>query len=59
METYQEKYEKWLTDSAISEEDKQEIMNRYEEANGDWEYIFENIKDEKKRKIVTRLFTEN
>lgn len=41
----------------LSEDDKQEIMQRYKLGNT-WEYTLEPIKDEKKRKTLINFFNE-
>ena len=42
----------------LSEDDKQEIMQRYK-LGSTWEYTLEPIKDEKKRKQLVEFFREN
>lgn len=42
----------------LSEDDKQEIMQRYK-LGSTWEYTLEPIKDEKKRKTLINFFEEN
>lgn len=42
----------------LSEEDKQEIMRR-SKLDMDWDYVFEPIADEKKRRMLVELFTES
>lgn len=42
----------------LSEDDKQEIIQRHK-LNMDWDYVFEPIADEKKRRILIELFTES
>lgn len=41
----------------LSEDDKQEIMKRYEESDC-WSYILEPIKDKEQRKLLIDLFNE-
>ena len=42
----------------LSEEDKQEIMRRSKLDLG-WDYVFEPIEDEKKRRMLIELFEES
>lgn len=42
----------------LSEEDKQEIMRRSKLDMG-WDYVFEPIEDEKKRRMLIELFEES
>ena len=42
----------------LSEDDKQEIMQRYK-LGSTWEYTLEPIKDEKKRKQLIEFFSED
>lgn len=42
----------------LSEDDKQEIMRRSKLDMG-WDYVFEPIEDEKKRRMLIELFTES
>ena len=42
----------------LSEEDKQEIMRRSKLDLG-WDYVFEPIEDEKKRRMLIELFSES
>lgn len=42
----------------LSEEDKQEIIQRHK-LNMDWDYVFEPIEDEKKRRMLIELFSES
>jgi len=42
----------------LSEDDKQEIMRRSKLDMG-WDYVFEPIEDEKKRRMLIELFSES
>lgn len=42
----------------LSEDDKQEIIQRHK-LNMDWDYVFEPIADEKKRRMLVELFEES
>lgn len=42
----------------LSEDEKQQILNRYKVNPGDWAYILEPIKDERQRQSLIEILNE-
>lgn len=42
----------------LSEDEKQQILNRHKVSPGDWAYILEPIKDERQRQSLVEILNE-